>query len=446
VHQRVWMTIAIVTAGLVAGRVIVAQSASDLPNRSGFPNGSGVTRTFSTAGHVDPQGPFFQSLGTNGRACGTCHDPAEGWSVSAAGVERRFRVSRGADPIFRANDGSDCPGQGTYTLLRSRGLFRVSLPIPQGAQFELESVLDPFGCNSRSSDIGLYRRPLPSANLAFLTTVMWDGRETLPGQTLDQSLAHQAVTATLGHAEGLSEPTVAQQAAIVAFERSLFVAQAHDRGAGNLNADNAIGGPESLANEPFYPGINDPVGLNPTGAPFTPVVFTLFHGWAHSSDPGKRLIAAGERIFNTRQFVIADVPGLNDRFLEGAPLTSGTCTICHDTPNVGNHSAPAPLDIGVADPKRAPFLPVYRFLCNSGPMAGRSISTTDPGRAMITGQCADIGKLKGPILRALASRAPYFHNGSARTLSEVVEFYDSRFSIRLTPLERAALVAFLSAL
>ena len=42
---------------------------------------------------------------------------------------------------------------------------------------------------------------------------------------------------------------------------------------------------------------------------------------------------------------------------------------------------------------------------------------------MITGKWADIGRFKGPILRALAARAPYFHNGSAATLEEVVEFY-----------------------
>ena len=204
----------------------------------------------------------------------------------------------------------------------------------------------------------MYRRPLPSANLAFLTTVMWDGRETLPGQSLDQSLAHQSVSATVEHAQGLSKPTDAQQAGIVTFERSLFVAQAEHRGAGILNADKGHGGPERLASEPFYPGINDPVGLNPTGAPFDPVVFKLFQKWANSTDPNKRLIAAGERLFNTKQFAIANVPGLNDRFLKGAPLTTGTCTICHDTPNVGNHSVPAPLDIGVSDPKRARF---FRF-------------------------------------------------------------------------------------
>ncbi len=65
---------------------------------------------------------------------------------------------------------------------------------------------------------------------------------------------------------------------------------------------------------------------------------------------------------------------------------------------------------------------------------------------MITGKWADIGKFKGPILRALAARAPYFHNGSAATLEEVVEFYETRFNIGLTAREIADLVAFLRAL
>ena len=65
---------------------------------------------------------------------------------------------------------------------------------------------------------------------------------------------------------------------------------------------------------------------------------------------------------------------------------------------------------------------------------------------MITGKWADIGKFMGPILRALAARAPYFHNGSAATLEEVVEFYEARFNIGLTAREKADLVAFLRAL
>jgi cytochrome c peroxidase len=60
--------------------------------------------------------------------------------------------------------------------------------------------------------------------------------------------------------------------------------------------------------------------------------------------------------------------------------------------------------------------------------------------------CADIGKLKGPVLRGLAARAPYFHNGSAASLQDVVEFYDQRFSIGLSKQDKADLVVFLNSL
>ena len=72
--------------------------------------------------------------------------------------------------------------------------------------------------------------------------------------------------------------------------------------------------------------------------------------------------------------------------------------------------------------------------------------TTDPGLALITGRCQDIGKFKVPTLRGLAARPPYFHNGAAATLDDVVTFYDLQFAIRLTPAERSDLVAFLRAL
>ncbi len=74
------------------------------------------------------------------------------------------------------------------------------------------------------------------------------------------------------------------------------------------------------------------------------------------------------------------------------------------------------------------------------------IATTDPGRALITGKWKDIGRFKGPILRGLASRAPYFHNGFAADLNAVVDFYNQRFIIGLTAQERADLVAFLRTL
>ena len=75
-----------------------------------------------------------------------------------------------------------------------------------------------------------------------------------------------------------------------------------------------------------------------------------------------------------------------------------------------------------------------------------TLQTTDPGRALISGKWKDIARFKGPILRGLATRAPYFHNGFARDLNEAVDFYDTRFGMGLTAGEKADLVAFLRTL
>ena len=72
--------------------------------------------------------------------------------------------------------------------------------------------------------------------------------------------------------------------------------------------------------------------------------------------------------------------------------------------------------------------------------------TTDIGRAMISGKWADVSKFKGPVLRGLAGRAPYFHNGSAQDLGSVIDFYNSRFAVGITASEKADLVAFLRTL
>ena len=158
-------------------------------------------------------------------------------------------------------------------------------------------------------------------------------------------------------------------------------------------------------------------------------------------------IARGERLFNTKPITISGVGGLNGvAFASGVKVPdsfTGSCTVCHDSPGVGNHSVKAPLDIGLTAPAQAPYLPVYKL---RNMTTQETVRTTDPGRAMITGKWADIGKFKGPILRALDARAPYFHNGSAATLEEVVQFYDTRFTIGLTEQEKADLVTFLRAL
>src|SRR5262249_38940169 len=120
------------------------------------------------------------------------------------------------------------------------------------------------------------------------------------------------------------------------------------------------------------------------------------------------------------------------------------CTTCHDAPNSGNHSFSVPLAIGTTAYPAEPALdisglPVYTVECIA---TGVTVQITDLGRALISGKCADIGKLKGPVLRGLAARAPYFHNGGASTLDDAVEFYNQRFNLTLTPQQKADLVAF----
>jgi len=72
--------------------------------------------------------------------------------------------------------------------------------------------------------------------------------------------------------------------------------------------------------------------------------------------------------------------------------------------------------------------------------------TTDPGKGLISGLCSDMNRVKGPILRGLAARAPYFHNGAAQNLTELVNFYNQRFRMNLTAEQKEDLVAFLNSL
>ncbi|HEX3764270.1 MAG TPA: hypothetical protein VHW23_36500, partial [Kofleriaceae bacterium] len=66
--------------------------------------------------------------------------------------------------------------------------------------------------------------------------------------------------------------------------------------------------------------------------------------------------------------------------------------------------------------------------------------------AMIDGKWSHIGRFKGPMLRDLAPRAPYFHNGFAKDLDAVVDFYNDRFHLKLSKQDHSDLVAFLRVL
>jgi cytochrome c peroxidase len=79
------------------------------------------------------------------------------------------------------------------------------------------------------------------------------------------------------------------------------------------------------------------------------------------------------------------------------------------------------------------------------------------GRFVVTLRPSDIGRFKTPTLRNIAVTAPYMHDGSQKTLEEVIDFYnqggeknpvlDSGIRpLNLTDQEKADLVEFLKAL
>ena len=461
---------------------------------------SGALQTININGRTDTTGAFFQSLGTNGRSCSTCHLADQAMSMSPPQIRDRFFQTHGRDPLFAAFDGANCPNGNTsvaaaHSLLLSHGLIRIPLTVPAKAQFTVTVVHDPYGCAlvadpaTGALTLSTYRRPLPSTNLRFLSTLMFDGRESPASSSLGNKatfsanlladLTQQAIDATTGHAQAATPPTSQQLAEIVSFEMGLSTAQVYDRYAGDLHRHGALGGAGNLVNEEYYPGINDVLGADPDGNAFDQTSMTLFAAWENGGSPAdeepgafyrraaRSDIAAGEVLFNTAPLTISAVRGLNDNAALGNPVSfKGTCTTCHDAPNIGDHSLPLPLDIGTGHTPRAgletdpniqaaiaqldePDMPVFLVSgCNSPFSAGQPVSfyTTDLGKGMITGLCTDVNRIKGPILRGLAGRAPYFHNGAAATLLQAVNFYNQRFSMNLTEEQKRQLVAFLNSL
>lgn len=491
VRRATWLPLAAISLSAAAAGVYL------IPNLKPFQDRTGAIATFSTGGDIHEKNAFFQSLGTNGRSCATCHQADQAFSISAQGVREVYERTHGQDPLFAAVDGANCPTgntkeRGAHSLLLGRGLIRIGISMPDHPQFTLQVVHDPYGCAITTDPatgkpvVSVYRRPLPSTNLRFLSAVMFDGRETaMPlnnaqtfSSNLYQDLTNQAISAVQTHFQG-ETPPADKVDELVRFEEGLSTAQIEDRDAGSLLKHGASGGPELLSAQGYHPGVNDALGGDPTGAKFNSNAFSLYAAWEKSGARGYRgrrdeggrdeqarqEIAAGEVLFNTAPVTITGVRGLNDNAALGSPASiTGTCTTCHDTPNVGNHSVALPLDIATSrlaayetDPSisaalhelSAPDLPIYEIAgCPDPSNPGEIVNyyTSDPGKGLITGLCADVNRGKGPILRGLAARAPYFHNGAAASLEELVNFYNQRFQMNLTPKEKKQLIAFLNSL
>ena len=425
-----------------------------LPWEETYDNPDGQLSILNKTGAIHTEDhPFFEPLGSNGRACVTCHQPFNAMSVSAAAVRERWTETQGKDPVFAAIDGSNCPdlpqeSRSAHSLLLDKGLFRIPLPWPPKRadgtpirpEFRIDVVRDPTGCNtspayglkSAHPSISVYRRPRIAANLEYViagpegANFMADAREP--------TLRDQAISAILIHEQAAAAPASELLRRIVDFEMQIYAAQSADIRGGLLTERD---GPLPLGPGNLASGKAGSLASNSGSAPFA-----SFNAWRKSKDDGdlglqrefRASVVRGSDLFSTRP-------------LRFGATGNQTCATCH-TPGITRW-----MDIGTTNQpsaKESSDLPLFRITCDSDaaphPSLGRIIYTHDPGRALISGKCADVGAIVLQQLRGLAARAPYFSNGSAGTLREVVDFYDRRFELGYTEREKQDLVNFLSVL
>jgi len=400
-------------------------------------------------------------------------------SLSAATAAQLWAETRGKDPLFAPIDGANCPNQpqgqySSHSLLIEHGLFRIARPWPPLAadgtrvepEFSLEVMRDPTGCNldaryglySAEPTVSVYRRPRPAANLKYVTGIgfSFDPKNGLPlaldretgqpvsGNVLSDArvptLRAQAIDALYSHAELHGAVDPAKLDAIIAFETQLYTAQSSDERAGDLTSGGAQGGPDALAQAKAAQLQSSTA--NP--------IWGEFAAWAQASGQSansdtqaefRASVARGAKLFASRQFLVSDSTGINDTGF-GNPVRN-SCAFCHNMLHIGLDVAPGQVDLGTTNLPHAnaqPDLPLFRLVCKpdapAHPYLGRVVYTHDPGYALTTGKCLDIGKITAQPMRGLAGRAPYFANGSAATLAEVVDFYDQRYEMELTDQEK----------
>lgn len=462
-----------------------------LPAEAQFKNGEGAIGFLNAAGAVDTRDhPFFKAMGTNGRACVSCHQPSDAMSLSTETIQRRWEQTGGKDPLFAAIDGANCPAlpqadRASHSLLLDRGLFRVAASWPPKArdgkpirpEFNIEVVRDPTGCNtspvyglnSAQPTISVYRRPRVAGNLRYVTlaagrfnaknlamTMPVDPETGRPvglnfmADAREITLKTQAASAVLTHEEGANPLTAAELQKIVDFESQIYVAQKMHKQGGELHY---AGGPPALGPEAMRDGRPGQLGDvldNP--------VFKSFDAWRKAA-PGETAeqrtfrasVARGADVFFLRPFFIRDTQHINTVGL-GNPAKR-TCATCHNGQLTGQDLTAGWVDLGTTNRPWAndsPELPLFKITCNAAApphtFLGRVIYTQDPGRALVTGRCLDVGSIVMQQFRGLSARKPYFSNGSAKSLRELVDFYDRRFTIGFSEQERTDLANFLSVL
>jgi hypothetical protein len=305
-----------------------------------------------------------------------------------------------------------------------KGLFRRGGTLPPTRDFYITAVYDPLGAGGAApATFQAFRRPLATANFHIARNIGWHDQNTNGSGNVHAGLQNQAIGNITGAQQG-TPATPETIETIVVYEEGLRFAQQFVFGVGLLNSCGAKGGPENLSAQ---------ASVNAR--------FDLYDAWINlepgsctsvSADNKRAQIARGQELFNNPN------PG------------GRTCRGCHNAANNGSNVNGTLFDVGASRPEfRKPGMPLYTLRNRATPPPGEEPEekqTTDPGRAIRTGLWANIDRFKTPSLRGIVARAPYFHNGIAATLTDVVRHYEQALGFVFTEQEREDMVAFLEAL
>ena len=356
----------------------------------------------------------LKQLGGNGRSCADCHMPSEGFQLSPAAAKARFDAlqenltynKNADDPLFRPVDADDFRVNGEsaidYSNLLDNGLIRVTMPLPLNVK-----LIDPAtGQPSDETSVDLWRAVMPIPNVAITgpdnVLPVWPPgapRSPIMGQDPNGpnrqggyqhdgrfgTLQEQARGALLAHAQVSLEPPLDMLDDLAAFEQTLFSSQSVEALA------DAISSLETSFPDPD-PELNE---LEQQGK----VVFNRSCAQCH----GGTLHPSGST--PETAFVRPIVRYHNIFTACPRPTTDGF--------------APCPARL-------ARNARTYRITLANGSF--QFVTTSDPGRMLLTGQPADLFVMDVTQLRGIGRTAPYFHNNSAATLEEVIDHYVALFA------------------
>ncbi len=326
-------------------------------------------------------------------ACGTCHIPSAGGSDPRTRTAGAASVNPGQDGVFGTSD--DVAGSLGVVTNNALGVMTKSAPFPFRAQ--------------------VTGRKAPSMIMAaYSPTLFWDGRA---GVSFDDPITHANV---LPYDAALESQAAGPPASPVEM--------------GHAGRDWNDVAARVLASKPLGIATSIPPALDAwiAGRTYSQLFLDAFGSSYITPTRIIEAIATYERTLVSDRAPV-DVSGaMTKQQLRGAVIFNGAgrCNFCHGGALFSD------------------------FAFHN---IGTRPSTEDIGLAAVTGSPFDNGLMKTPSLRNVALRAPFFHNGSAATLADVVDFYDrggdfhdnqdpAIAPIGLGPQEKADLVAFLEAL